>query len=258
MLPSFQSLAPTARLSDRVAEALAQEIRAGRIAAGDRLPTETALAEQFAVSRTVVREALSRLKSLELIYSRQGSGVFVRELRVEPLHFDPRHAASREAVIQFAEMRRALEAEVAALAAERGTAEDLAAIRIALAAIEAATAAGGDGVAEDLHFHQALAHAAHNPFLIGTLQYLGQFLRGAIQVTRANEARRTDFAQQVAQEHACIVDAVEARMPEAARQAAARHMDNAIRRIHQADPVFWQQEGAQLASPLVSAGAAAD
>ncbi|KQU82920.1 GntR family transcriptional regulator [Variovorax sp. Root318D1] len=251
MTARFQSVAPTVRLADQVADALAAEVRSGRLSEGDRLPTEAALAEQFGVSRTVVREAVSRLKSLGLLDSRQGSGVYVRAAGVEPLRFEMPHVASREAVIQMVELRRALEAEVAALAAERRTPEDVQRIRDAIDSLHAAVAAGGNGADEDVRFHRAIAEAARNPFLIGTLQYLRQFLHGATRVTRANEARRADFARQVAQEHAQIVEAIEAGDPLRAREAAKSHMDNAIRRIEQADPVFWQQEGAQLARPLV-------
>ncbi len=253
----FQSLAPGARLADRVADALAEEVRSGRLSAGERLPTETALAEQFGVSRTVVREAVSRLKSLGLVDSRQGSGVYVREAAVEPLRFEVPLTAGREAVIQMVELRRALEAEVAALAAQRRTKADLQRIRQAIRALQAAVAAGGNGADEDLQFHRAIAEAARNPFLLGTLQYLRQFLRGATRVTRANEARRADFAREVAQEHARIVEAIEAGDARRARAAAKAHMDNAIRRIERADPAFWQQEGEQLARPLVE-GLAAD
>jgi GntR family transcriptional repressor for pyruvate dehydrogenase complex len=99
-------------------------------------------------------------------------------------------------------------------------------------------------------FHRAIADAARNPFLLDTLQYLGQFLYGATRVTRANEARRADFAQQVAGEHRAIVEAIDAGDATKARLAAAGHMDGAIRRIEQADPAFWQQEGEALARPL--------
>ncbi|EJL79420.1 FadR/GntR family transcriptional regulator [Variovorax sp. Varisp85] len=251
MTARFQSLAPAVRLADQVADALAAEVRSGRLSEGDRLPTEAALAEQFGVSRTVVREAVSRLKSLGLLDSRQGSGVYVRAAGVEPLRFEMPHVASREAVIQMVEVRRALEAEVAALAAERRTADDVQRIREAIDALHAAVEAGGNGADEDVRFHRAIAEAARNPFLIGTLQYLRQFLHGATRVTRANEARRADFAREVAQEHARIVEAIEAGDPLRAREAAKNHMDNAIRRIELADPAFWQQEGAQLARPLV-------
>jgi len=251
-ISSFQTLAPGARLSDRVADALAAELRAGRIAAGERLPTEVTLAAQFGVSRTVVREAVSRLKSLGLVESRQGSGVYAQAAGFTPLNFDARHAGSRKAVVQMVEVRRALESEVAALAAERRTAAQLQGIRRSIAALDEAVAAGQDGVAEDVRFHRAIAEAAGNPFLMDTLDYLGQFLHGATRVTRANEARRVDFARAVSEEHAHIVQAIADRAPAEAREAAARHMCNAIRRIEQADPAFWSQEGEALARTLTT------
>ena len=107
------------------------------------------------------------------------------------------------------------------------------------------------GLGEDVAFHRCVAEAARNPFLLDTLQYLGRFLQGATRVTRANEARRADFAREVREEHRQIVLAIEAGDGAAARQAAREHMDNAIRRIQQAAPAFWQQEGAALARELV-------
>jgi len=251
MLAPFKPALPGAYLSDQVADVMAARIRAGHLVAGDKLPTEAALVDQFSVSRTVVREALSRLKSLGLVESKQGSGVFVKEIGFSPLNFEAKSVASRQAVIQMVEVRRALEAEVAALAAQRRTKADIKHIHKSIANLDKAVLAGGDGVSEDVLYHLAIAEAARNPFLMGTLQYLGQFLQGATRVTRANEARRADFARQVRDEHALICQAIEAGDAEAARKAAALHMDNAIVRIEQADPVFWQQTGDELASSLV-------
>lgn len=252
MTAAFKPITPGAYLSDQVADVLAAEIRAGRLAAGDKLPTEAALVDQFSVSRTVVREAVSRLKSLGLVDSRQGSGVYVKEPGFSPLNFDAKSAVSKQAVIQMVEVRRALEAEVAGLAAQRRTQADLKRIRKSITLLDKAVQAGGDGVDEDVQYHRAIAEAARNPFLIGTLEYLGQFLRGATRVTRANEARRADFARQVRDEHEMIVRAIEAGDAAAARKAAAQHMDNAILRIERADPAFWEQAGVKFAHPLVS------
>ena len=252
MSQHFTPVSSGARLSDQVAEQLAAEIKQGRLQPGDRLPTEARLVEQFQVSRTVVREAVSRLKSLGLVDSRQGSGVCVNpHLPFAPLHFEAQLAASQEAVIQMVEVRRALEAEVAALAAQRRTPADVRAIRQAVQALDDAVQAGRNGVAEDVKFHRAIADAARNPFLLQTLEYLGQFLHGVTEVTRANEARREDFAHDVQAEHLAIVKAVEAGDADQARQAAAAHMGNAIARIALADPAFWHQEGERLAQPLV-------
>lgn len=252
MTNRFQSITPGVHLSEQVAEALSVEIRAGRLAVGDKLPTEAVLVEQFSVSRTVVREAVSRLKSLGLVESRQGSGVFVKPVGFAPLNFDASSAVSRQAVIQMVEVRRALEAEVAALAAQRRTAADVKRIRQSIVALEKAVKAGGDGAEEDVNYHRAIADAAQNPFLISTLDYLRQFLRGVTRVTRANEARQADFARQVRDEHEAIAHAIEVGDATKARHAAARHMDNAIKRIEQADPAFWKEAGVQLARPLVS------
>ncbi|MFN7155378.1 MAG: FadR/GntR family transcriptional regulator [Acidovorax sp.] len=255
MSSPFSALKPSARLSDQVASALEAEIRAGRIQAAEKLPTEAVLAQQFQVSRTVVREAISRLKSLELVDSRQGSGVYVLAPGIEPLQFDLPHTASREAVMQIVEVRRALESEVAELAALRRTDDDIASIRQAVQRIAEAVRAGRDGVEEDVLFHRAIAQAAGNPFMISTLDYLAQFLKGATRVTRANEARRADFADAVNHEHTQIVLAIEAGDAAAARAAAAQHMKNALARIEQADIAFWAQDGARLAQPLVAASA---
>lgn len=118
MTNRFTPVTSGARLSDQVAQQLAAEIAAGRLAPGEKLPSESRLVEQFAVSRTVVREAVSRLKSLELVDSRQGSGVYVSASPpYAPLNFGAHHGESRSAVVQMAEARRALEAEAAGLQA---------------------------------------------------------------------------------------------------------------------------------------------
>ncbi len=252
MSTHYKTITPGVHLSHQVADVLEAEIRAGRLGVGEKLPTEASLVNQFSVSRTVIREAVSRLKSLGLVDSRQGSGMYVKAAIYSPLHFESRHTASLQAVVQMVEVRRALEAEVAGLAAQRATPAGVARIHEAIAALAKAVAAGGDGVAEDVNFHRAIADAAQNPFLISTLDYLRQFLHGATRVTRANESRRADFVTQVQREHCAIAEAIEAGDPVKARVAAARHMNNAIKRIEKADPAFWEQEGLKLASALVS------
>ena len=252
MATRFKSVTPSAPLSDQVADTIALEIRSSRLVAGNKLPTEAELTVQFGVSRTVVREAVSRLKSLGLVESRQGSGVFVMPPGFSPLKFDARAAVSRQAVVQINEVRRSLEAEVAALAAERRTPLHLKRIHRTSKALDDAVACGGDGVDEDVALHRAFAEAAQNPFLISTLDYLRQFLLGAVRVTRANEARRADFTRQVRQEHMGIVKAIELGDASKARKAATQHMNNASARIEMADSAFWEQEGVSLAQPLVA------
>lgn len=220
------------RLSDQLAATLAARVASGDLAPGDRLPTEQQLALAHGVSRTVVREAVHQLKSQGLLRSRQGSGVFVTDgATLRPLSFDPTVLESMDAVVQVVEVRRALEGEIAALAAERATRRDVAALRQALKAIDAATAAGRDGVAEDLAFHQAVARATGNPQFQRLLGFLEQYLREAMRVTRGNEARHRGFADAVRAEHLALVDAIAGGDATAARRAAVRHMQHAAERL---------------------------
>ncbi len=224
------------RLSDQLADDLRRQIEGGLVQPGERLPTEQALAAQYAVSRTVVREAVSRLRSSGLLVARQGSGMFVAALdAARPLDFDSSVLANLGAVLDVVEVRRALESEVAALAAVRATAEQRCAIQDALALADASIASGSATVDEDLAFHQAVAEAAGNPQFPRLLRHLEQYLREAMTVTRRNESMKQDFITQVRQEHQAIADAILARDADAARAAATRHMHEAARRLHDSD-----------------------
>ena len=240
-----------ASLSEKLAQTLETSIREGKLGTGEKLPTENALVEKYGVSRTVVREAFSRLKTLGLIETRQGSGAYVKTLPppdTDKLKLIP--DGSVYAVLKVVEVRRALEAESAALAAERKTPQSLKKIKQAMAALDKAVANGGDGVSEDVAFHAAIAQAANNPFLMDTLAYLNQFLENATRVTRANEATRSHLEDAVRNEHQAILDAIEAGDIKAARQAGTKHMLNAAKRISRADPAFWSTQGRALATSL--------
>ncbi len=247
--------------SEEVAGLIGDRIRSGAIGAGARLPTELAMAAQLGVSRTVVREAIARMKSEGLVESRQGAGAFVSHPGRRPiaLSIDPQTARSITSVLQILELRRTVEAEIAEIAAQRRTGQDLAAIKRACAAIARDVRSGGDGVAADVAFHRAIAAATHNPYFNLLLDYLQLFLYHAVGVTRANEARRIDFMRQFESEHRAIIAAIERSDAAAARRAARLHMDNARVRIGEADAAFWSEEGGIHARALmVNARAPAD
>ncbi|MFC9132687.1 FadR/GntR family transcriptional regulator [Streptomyces sp. NPDC057099] len=233
----FSKVSGPVRLADQVAATLSEEIESGRLAEGDRLPTEVELVRQLGVSRTVVREALSRLRNAGLIEPRQGIGVFVLPRRTRPLDLEA--ADTKAKVLQIVEVRRAMEGEAAHIAATRATPLDLARMRQALDAIDSAVASGGDGVDEDLAFHRSIAESTGNTVMVSTLRYLGDVSRSGIRVTRANEARRNDFIEAVRAEHHAILAAIEARDAEAARTAARLHMNHAAARLQDADDGFW-------------------
>jgi GntR family transcriptional repressor for pyruvate dehydrogenase complex len=220
------------RLSDRLAALLSAQLEGGTLRPGDRLPSEQQIAVSHGVSRTVVREAVHQLKSRGLLLSRQGSGVYVAEPAVnQPLAFDPTVLDSVDAVVHVVEVRRVLEGEIAAMAAQRATRAQIAAIKRALAAIDVAEAEGRDGVDEDLAFHRAIGEATGNPQFSLLLGFFEQYLREGMRITRGNESRRKDFMEQVRNEHRLIVDAISRHDAAAARRCATRHIQHGERRL---------------------------
>ncbi len=238
------------RLTDRLAALLMQRIESGDLGPDQRLPTEQRLSEQFGVSRTVVREAISQLKSIGLLTSRQGAGVFVAPSnRARPLAFDPTVLHSMEAVLQVVEVRRGLEADVAELAARRITPDKSRAILDALAELEACPALGTAGVEADLRFHRSIARATDNPHYERLLGFLEQYQRDAMRVTRTNESLDSGYMAQVQREHRAIAEAVTRGDAVAAREAAMRHMANAAHRIEHASPPVRRALDALLQPP---------
>ncbi|NMG73634.1 FadR/GntR family transcriptional regulator [Aromatoleum diolicum] len=241
-------------LTDRVTEALSQMIRGGEFPPKSRLPTETEMGNRFGVSRTVIREAVSRLKSESLVESRQGVGVFVRDRGLDtPFRIDPNVVESMRSVLQIAELRRGLEAEMAALAAERRSADQLGEIRMRLKALDKVAPLSAEGVDADMAFHREIARATDNPHFVALWDFIGQFLRGAMTVTRANEARSTEYTAQVRAEHDALVDAIARGDAEAARAAARLHMEMAAVRIKSADADFWGTEEGKAARRIAGA-----
>jgi GntR family transcriptional repressor for pyruvate dehydrogenase complex len=217
-------------LADEVTRALVSHIAAGDWRPGDRLPTEKALGLQFGVSRAVIREAISRLKSEGYVATYQGKGAFVAE---EPGLAAFRLAATPDAVRNehLFELRALIEQSAAELAARRRNARDLAAIRSALADMRRAYAQDGLGLEADIRFHEAIAAATHNPVLERFMQFVGRHLREIIRLARVSVAKYENRLGEVDREHAAILHAIERRDPPAARIAAALHIAKGARRL---------------------------
>ncbi len=213
------------RLSDQLADRLREQIEAGVWLPNERIPTEARLCEQHSVSRSVVREAVHQLRSQGLLQSRQGSGMYVVPQRHRAWQPDLSLLGSIQGVVQMMELRRVVESGMAPLAAERAKAAQIKTLWKALKAIDDATDSGRDGVAEDFAFHRAIAEASNNTQFVRLIGFLEQYLLDAMRVTKHNEARSSDFMQQVRNEHRAIVQAIADRNPEAARQAATTHME---------------------------------
>ena len=242
--------------TEYVAQALLDKIHLGELPVGKRLPSEQEIAKYYGVSRTVVREAVARMRSEGIIESSPGRGAFVRRIGMPAQTPAAGLPVPRtiSALLGFMEVRRGVEAEMAALAASRRNVAAVRQLGRALAAVAEATRLGGDGVTEDLNFHLAIGEATGNAYWGQFVGLLADSIKAAIRLTRANEARRNDFVRDVNDEHRQIFEAIAGGDPTRARAAATLHLSNAAARILGADESFWEQEGRRLAEQWAEIG----
>ncbi|CAG9170423.1 HTH-type transcriptional regulator LutR [Cupriavidus laharis] len=223
-------------LAEEVVSGLTESIRQGQLKPGDKLPTESEVMASFGVSRTVVREALSRLQASGLVETRHGIGTFVLERPAEtpsPFRIDPATMGTAMDVLAMLEFRVSLEAEAAGLAASRRSDEQLATMRRALDTMRRSATEGSDAVGADFEFHLSIARATGNRYFTDIMGHLGTMLipRSRLQV---NSQERVQYLERVHFEHENIYDAIERRDPEAAKAAMRMHLTNSRERLRKA------------------------
>ena len=194
------------------------------VADGARLPPEADFAEMFGLSRASIREALARLRAEGIVRSRKGSGTYAMRSGSAPEMVRLSAISSVRELAQWHEVRLARESEVAALAADRRTDEDLARLVASQEALLASLLTGR-GEREDVTFHAALAVCAHNPKLSDALGRLTShiFNWGNLSAQRSvlTMAERREL---IALEQGAIVAAVAARDGDRARAEMRRHL----------------------------------
>ena len=165
-------------LYETALEYIKSRIVDGSYAPGQQLPSVSALAAEVGVGISTVREAIRILESLGLLRVLQGRGVFVTALpRLAENPLETLAVAENTILLGLLETRKLFEPEVAGLAAERATPEEIAAIRQAVEEHEAQIKRSGGGfIASDLRFHQLLLAAAHNPVLTRMVQSIDELL----------------------------------------------------------------------------------
>lgn len=206
------------RLADHVIDELLSQIRNGSSLPGQRLPPEPELAKQLGVSRGTLREATIELSRMGYLDVRQGIGTFVtvpdRRAVLRPfktlLLEVPR---LRGELLQF---RRIIEPEVAALAAANATEQDVARLRGLVSKQQTMASKNRRTHKADANFHRELARIADNSLVLDFLDALREVFE---------EHRYEGPTDVTVEQHAAIVDAIAAGDEEAARRAAAKHLD---------------------------------
>lgn len=220
-------------LTADLVDALGDRVRDGRLPAGTKLPTEGAIMEEFGVSRTVVREAISRLQAAGMVETRHGVGTFVLgQGDASSFRVTSTQLATLRDVIGVLELRIGVETESAALAATRRTEQNLVALRSALEAFTSAVGEGRDPVGPDYQFHLEIARATQNRHYADLMAALGGAMipRARLKDIEPPDGERLEYLRRVNVEHESILHAIERQDAEGARAAMRTHLANSRER----------------------------
>ena len=219
--------------SDHLFAILRDEIRSGTHRIGSRLPTERELIARFGASRVAVREALAALRSVGLVASRQGSGVYVAADGGDGEGV-VLTATTHAEILDCLELRLAIEVEAAGLAATRRSMSQLDRMTECLAQMKARVDAAQASSEPDWAFHLEIAKATGN-------EYYGRFMAGlgpgAIPRSQlqkgAMSSAQSEREVSLLEEHLAVLRAIASQDSEAARVAMRVHLGNAIARYRE-------------------------
>lgn len=200
-------------------------IISGEWAVGQRLPSIPQLARRFGVGAGSVREAVKALSSLGIVRVEHGRGIFVAA--VPPTGHDVYRVFQQVGagpILELCEARRILEPELAAFAAERGTEEELQAIRDQAILMEQLVAQGEDFLGPDVRFHECIAQAAHNLVLARMLAGVSDVLLESRKITM----QQPGMNERAVRYHLLIADAISRRDALQARLLMLAHVNDAI------------------------------
>lgn len=232
-------------LVTEIVDNLARSIREDKLRPGDKLPTESEIMARFGVSRTVVREALSKLQASGLVETRHGIGTFVIQSReAGNFRIAPADFATVADVISVLELRISLETEAAGLAANRRGADNLDAMSAALQAFRDSIEADSDAVPSDFQFHMEVARASGNRHFADLIAYLGTMIipRTRVDTPQRAPEGRLAYLQRVNSEHESIYAAIRDQDAEAARAAMRTHLSNSRDRLRRGQSLAAAQD----------------
>jgi len=214
---------PRTTLTEAAFEQLIAYVVNGTWKAGDRLPPERELCQQFGIARTSLREALKAMELVGMLDSRVGDGTFVcprSEFLSRPLLW-AFTGTDHEELVEIMEARTVVEEALAGLAAERASADEISAIKMTIMQMRDVIAAESSILEADMSFHLAVAAAAHNEVLRNAVQLLRNITRQWLKY----KVQLPNVAASVLKRHEAVYRAIAARKPRAARLAMRKHLE---------------------------------
>ena len=212
------------RVYHNIFEELQQRIRQGNWLPGDRIPSITQLAKELQVGTGTIREALRSLQSIGMIKIEHGSGVYVTGARPSTELSSHFQNVGDGLLLALAETRRILEPELASLAAERGTDEELMEIDGLVSKMEEEQKHGNDFAELDVLFHRQIAKAARNPILFQTMEGVSDLFLGSRRAILLDP----NAVLRALRYHALIAEALRLRNASQARLLMQGHMNSML------------------------------
>jgi len=223
----FEKVTPE-KLSTAVTRQIEKLILRGILRPGERLPAERELAEKLGVSRPSLREAVADLQKKGLLTARAGAGIYVADVLGSA--FSPAlirlFAEHDEAVFDYIGFRRDLEGLAACRAARLASDTDLRVIQTVMDKMEAAhkKTNPADEARLDAEFHMAIIEASHNVIMLHMMRSMFQLLREGVFYNRQVMFRQRTTRGALLDQHRRINAAIQARDPDAAREAVDAHL----------------------------------
>jgi len=221
-------------LVQHVVDSLTKNVVEGKLAPGYKLPTEAGIMNQFGVSRTVVREAISRLQANHLVETRHGIGTFVLTLpKSSAFQLEEVDHDTLSDVLSMLELRVSLETETAALAAQRRTPNALDAMHFHLNAFRQCIRDGVNPVSADFNFHMEVVKATGNSHFLNLMTYMGTKIIPQTMINTVVNAPKEDLRSiwKVLDEHENIFNAIRNLDSDGARAAMRTHLYNSKDRL---------------------------
>lgn len=210
--------------SEEVVLQLREMIHRGELNSGDRLPPERDLAKLLGVSRPTLRAGIRSLAAVGVLQSKQGAGTFVVEADESPIldggALQMMVALNGFTPVEMFEARLALEMSIAALAAERATGDEMAAMSEEITGMFASLDEPEQFLVHDMQFHQTVAAASGNRILTALMNMVAKILFEA----RSKTVRRATDLKESAEMHRHIYRAIRERNSEDARQKMREHL----------------------------------
>lgn len=218
----------TVRIYEKIADHIKQQILDGKLKPGDKLPSDKELCQHYSVGRSTIREALSALKIMGLIESRQGEGSTICKVDPEDVKMPDFSGIllSDQAILELMEARKILELSNVEVAANRRTDEDLVKFKQILNQMQVNLLNEAESEKEDMLFHHTIAKATHNTIMVKLLDTISEQMDIAMKEIRRMGFINPTSAKRLLAEHTAIYQAIEDQDVEKAQQSMKSHLEH--------------------------------